>query len=165
MFEILLHFFMLIARADAVAPYDRMPADEAFGHGLAMVLASSSEISEQEIKRITEHESGYQLDARPGMRAWSADPDDFPPRCRELRSGRKQCGYVCGLMQATASTAAVCVAWQHDVFLAYRAGADQMREWHRICRRMGRRGSARYACARAGYSLGTQAAIDARLDA
>jgi hypothetical protein len=154
----LVHWVFVVLRAVAVAPFDTMPPGQALEHGLAMVAASSPEISEQEIRRITEHESGYDVDARPGMRSWPDDPAAFPPRCRTLRSGRRQCGFVCGLMQASAATAEQCVAWQHDVYLAYQAGADQMRSWHATCRRLGRRGSARYACARAGYALGTEAA-------
>lgn len=144
----LVAFLVVLARADTVAPYDYLPTDQAFVHGLAMVAASSPEVSEQEIFRKARHESGFWVDARPGMRHWPHRADRFP---------RKR-HYVCGLMQATARTPAECVSWIRDPFSAYRAGADQLREWHRFCRRMGRTGRRRYACARAGYSLGVEAA-------
>ncbi len=149
---------MILVRATWVAPIDMLPTDEAFEHGVAMVAASSREVTEYEIDRVARHESGYWMDARPHMRRWPHDAANFPPRCRTLKSGRRQCGYVCGIMQATAETAAECVSWILDPFKAYRAGADSVRRWHRTCVRMGKRGKARYRCARAGYAHGTEAA-------
>lgn len=166
MIPFLVHLAVVLARMSWVAPIERMPTDEAFQHGAAMVFASSREVSEYEIRRRAEHESGYWTDARPGKvyyvdgvkkigkpRRWPHVVKKFP----KLRH------YICGVMQATAKTPAECVAWIGDIFANYRAGADSIRRWHEFCRRNGRTGKRRYACARAGYSEGTDAALSASI--
>lgn len=146
-----LPLLLVLGRALAVAPFDLLPPRQALAHGLAMVAAATPEVSELEIARIARHESGFWVDARPGLRHWPHQVRRFPRRH----------GYVCGLMQATAQTPRECLAWIADPQLAYRAGVAQLREWHHLCRRIGRRGSGRYRCARAGYARGTLAARNA----
>ena len=146
--DVVIRLMLLLSRANAVAPYDALPADQALLHGLAMVAASSPDVSEQELARIAHHESGFWTDARPRMRHWPHEASKFPRRRH----------YVCGLLQVSTRSAAECVRWQNDIFAAYRAGADAMRSWHRSCRGLGRRGKARYRCARAGYAHGNDAA-------
>ncbi len=140
---------MVLLRAVAIAP-PALPLETGVDHALAAIAAESPEVSADELLRIMWHESGGWRDARPGMRHWPHDARRFP---------RKR-HYVCGVLQATAKTPAQCVAWQEDLALAYRAGADHMRTWHASCRAWGRRGSRRYRCARTGYALGVAAALN-----
>lgn len=143
--------FFFFVRVVAIAPFDLMPADLALEHGRAMVLAAGGGVSERDIDKVMRHESGGWIDARPGMKHWPHVAARFP----------KRRWYICGVLQATAHSAAECVAWQRDLVLAYRAGADYMRAWRGYCVKIGRHGKRVRRCAEAGYALGVAAARDA----
>jgi hypothetical protein len=114
---------------------------------IAAVIYGTDDVSAQELADKDCHESHYHLDAGPhGRNPHSVR--DFPRRSH----------YICGLLQSTEHDPGDCVAMEHDAFLAFAHGADQMNEWHALCRRMGCFGRSRYACARAGYGPGFAAA-------
>ncbi len=142
---------VLLANALTVAPFDLLPPQQALEHGWAMTLAATPEVSAAEIARIMRHESGGWTDARPGMRHWPRNPARFPRRRH----------FICGLLQATARTAAECVSWINSPLAAYRAGVAQLSAWHAWCRQIGRRGKRRYKCARSGFAKGVAAAREA----